>query len=89
MGSMTSSTRPDPWTAFGIGAIGGVIGVLSILSFAGIFAVGLIALLGGVALRPRPFGAAGVLIGWAATWIAVLAAAQSLSDTSPDRRRAA
>lgn len=78
-------TRPahshaDPWTAFGVGVLGGVIGGLSLLSFAGIFAVALIAILGGVALGPRPFGAAGVLIGWAATWVLVLAAAQARCD---------
>ena len=72
--------RTDPWAAFGIGVLGGVIGGLSLLSFAGIFAVALIAILGGVALRPRPFGAAGVLIGWAVTWVLVLAAAQARCD---------
>lgn len=75
-----SHSHADPWTAFGVGVLGGVIGGLSLLSFAGIFAVALIAILGGVALRPRPFGAAGVLIGWAATWVVVLVAAQARCD---------
>lgn len=75
-----SHSHVDPWTAFGVGVLGGVIGGLSLLSFAGIFAVALIAILGGVALRPRPFGAAGVFIGWAATWALVLGAAQARCD---------
>jgi hypothetical protein len=79
---MTARSHPeaDPWTAFGVGVLGGVIGGLSLLSFAGIFAVALIAILGGVAVRPRPFGAAGVLLGWAATWVLLLAAAQARCD---------
>ncbi|MDO8483576.1 MAG: hypothetical protein Q7S35_01380, partial [Candidatus Limnocylindrales bacterium] len=32
------------------------------------------------AVLPRPFGAAGVLIGWAVTWVLVLAAAQARCD---------
>jgi hypothetical protein len=70
----------DPWTAFGVGVLGGVIGGLSLFSFAGIFVVALIAIVGGMALRPRPFGAAGVLLGWAASWIIVLAGAQARCD---------
>lgn len=75
-----SHSHADPWTAFGVGVLGGVIGGLSLLSFAGIFAVALIAILGGVALRPRPFGAAGVLLGWAVTWGTLLAGAQARCD---------
>ena len=75
-----SHTHADPWAAFGVGVLGGVVGGLSLLSFAGIFAVALIAILGGIAVRPRPFGAAGVLLGWAATWVIVLAAAQARCD---------
>lgn len=75
-----SHSHADPWTAFGVGVLGGVIGGLSLLSFAGIFAVALIAILGGVAVHPRPFGAAGVLIGWAVTWVLVLGAAQARCD---------
>lgn len=79
---MTAPVRshPDPWTAFGLGVLGGVIGGLSLLSFAGIFAVALVAILGGVAVHPRPFGAAGVFLGWAVTWTVVLAAAQARCD---------
>jgi hypothetical protein len=67
----------DPWAAFGVGVLGGVIAGLSLLSFAGILAVALIALAGGIELRPRPFGAAGALIGWAAAWLVVLAGVQA------------
>ena len=79
---MTPATHPpgDAWTAFGLGVLGGVIGGLSLLSFAGIFLIALIAIVGGVVVRPRPFGAAGVLIGWGVTWISLLAAAQSRCD---------
>jgi hypothetical protein len=72
-----SDSRTDPWSAFGVGVLGGVIGGLSLLSFAGILAVALIAIVGGFGLRPRPFGAAGVLGGWATTWLIVLAGAQA------------
>jgi hypothetical protein len=77
-----TSTRlhQDAWTAFGAGVLGGVVGGLSMLSFAGIFAVALIAILGGAALRPRPFGAAGVLLGWAAAWTLLFAGAQARCD---------
>lgn len=67
-----SHTHTDPWAAFGVGVLGGVVGGLSLLSFAGIFAVALIAILGGIAVRPRPFGAAGVV--FFAAFIGVMAA---------------
>lgn len=70
----------DAWTGFGVGVLGGVIGGLSLISFAGIFAVALIAILGGVAVKPRPFGAAGVLLGWAACWTILFAAARARCD---------
>jgi hypothetical protein len=70
----------DAWTAFGAGVLGGVIGGLSLLTFAGIFGVTLIAISGGIGVRPRPFGAAGVLIGWAAAWVLALSAAQAGCD---------
>lgn len=80
---MTSShLRHDTWTTFGAGVLGGILGGLSMLSFAGIFAVALIAIVGGGSLRPRPFGAAGVLLGWAAAWAVLFAGAQSRCDPS-------
>lgn len=80
--TMTRSTEVphDAWTAFGVGVLGGVIGGLSLLTFAGLLAVALIAISGGIAVRPRPFGAAGVLIGWASAWVLALAAAQGTCD---------
>jgi hypothetical protein len=75
-----SHTHNDPWTAFGVGVLGGVIGGLSLISFAGIFAVALIAIFGGIGLRPRPFGAAGVLMGWGASWVILLAGALARCD---------
>ena len=75
-----SEVPHDAWTSFGVGVLGGVIGGLSLLTFAGIFAVALIAISGGVSVRPRPFGAAGVLIGWAAAWVLALNAAQARCD---------
>ncbi len=78
----------DSWTAFGLGVLGGTIGGLSLLSFAGIFLVALIAIVGGLLLRPRPFGAAGVLCGWGVTTLIVLAGAQARCEpgacTAPD-----
>jgi hypothetical protein len=76
-----TETQPDAWAAFGVGVLGGVVGGLSLLSFAGILAVALIAVVGGFGLRPRPFGGAGVMLGWATTWIVVLSAAQGRCDS--------
>jgi hypothetical protein len=67
----------DAWTAFGVGVLGGVVGGLSLLTFVGIFAVSVIAITGGLGVRPRPFGAAGILVGWGAAWVLALGAAQS------------
>jgi hypothetical protein len=83
--SRASQERPDEaphdaWTAFGLGVLGGVVGGLSLLTFAGIFAVALIAIVGGMRVRPRPFGAAGVLIGWGGASALVLFAAQERCD---------
>lgn len=75
-----TSTHPDAWTAFGVGVLGGVVGGLSLMSFAGILAVALIAIVGGFGLRPRPFGAAGVLIGWGGSWAILLAGVQMRCD---------
>jgi hypothetical protein len=72
--------QSDGWMAFGLGVMGGVIGGLSLLSFAGIFVVAIIAIVGGFAVRPRPFGAAGVFLGWGVTWLSLLAAAQAHCD---------
>jgi hypothetical protein len=79
---MTTRSHPeaDPWSAFGVGVLGGVVAGLSLLSFAGLFAVAIIAIVGGFGLRPRPFGAAGVLVGWAVTWVALLLGAQARCD---------
>ena len=77
---MTDHPPRDAWTAFGLGVLGGVIGGLSVLSFAGIFIVVLIAMFGGIALRPRPFGAAGVCAGWGVAWLSLLASAQARCD---------
>jgi hypothetical protein len=82
MVSPSEHGHTDPWTAFGVGVLGGVVGGLSLLSFAGVFVVALIAIVGGLGLQPRPFGAAGVLLGWAATWIILLAGAQARCDPS-------
>jgi hypothetical protein len=80
-GSGAATEDPhDAWTAFGVGVLGGVIGGLSLLTFAGILAVALIAISGGLAVRPRPFGAAGVLVGWAVAWVLALGAAQARCD---------
>jgi uncharacterized membrane protein len=78
-GSVRHLEQPphDAWTAFGLGVAGGSIAGMSLLSFAGIFLVAVIAIVGGVRLRPRPFGAAGVLMGWGATWLALLTATGS------------
>jgi hypothetical protein len=76
-----TETQPDAWTAFGVGVLGGVVGGLSLLSFAGILAIALIAIVGGLGLRPRPFGGAGVMLGWATTWMVVLSAAQGRCDS--------
>lgn len=80
---MTSTrSKQDAWTAFGVGVLGGIVGGLSMLSFAGIFAVALIAVVGGAGLRPRPFGAAGVLLGWAAAWAILFGGAAARCDPS-------
>ena len=72
----------DPWTAFGLGVFGGVIAGLTLLSFAGLQPLGLLAIVGGTLVRPRPFGAAGVLLGIGATWVILFTGAMARCDPS-------
>jgi hypothetical protein len=88
---MTSAAPArDRWMAFGAGALGGVLGGLFVLSFGGwIFqAVALAAIGLGLFVRPRPFGAAGVLTGVGVTWIVLVLGANARCDpascTGPD-----
>lgn len=72
--------QPDAWTAFGLGVLGGVAGGLLLTSLGAILLAPVILVFaGGFALRP-PFGAAGILGGWGATWISLLLAAQARCD---------
>jgi hypothetical protein len=75
----------DPWAGFAAGVLGGVAGGLLLLSFAGIFLrpLAVAALIVGLLVPPRPFGAAGTLAGWGATWALVLLAADARCD-APD-----
>lgn len=78
--SASSDPHPEAWTAFGLGVIGGVIGGLLLLSLGAILLPGVVLVFaGGLTLRP-PFGAAGILAGWGATWIALLVTAQLRCD---------
>ena len=77
--------RTDPWTAFGLGVFGGVIAGLTLLSFAGLQPLGLLAILVGVRVRPRPFGAAGVLLAIGSTWVILFAGAAARCDPSSCR----
>jgi hypothetical protein len=62
------------------GVLGGLLGGLAMLSWAGIQPLGIIVLGVGSLLRPRPFGAAGILVGWGGvTWL-LLAGAQARCD---------
>jgi hypothetical protein len=78
----------DAWTAFGLGVLGGVIAGLTLLSFAGLQPLGLLAIVVGILVRPRPFGAAGVLLATAGTWLILVTGATARCDptscTSPD-----
>ena len=70
----------DRWAAFGLGVLGGVLGGIALLSWAGIQPLGVIVIGVGIFLRPRPFGAAGVLIGWGGVALLLLAGAQARCD---------
>jgi len=80
----------DPWAAFAAGLLGGVLGGLLLLTFGGILLLPLaiVALVGGMLVRPRPFGTAGTLGGWGAAWAITLLAAGARCDppacVSPD-----
>jgi hypothetical protein len=75
---MTTERHPrDPWTAFGLGVVGGVIAGLTLLSFAGLQPLGVIAIVGAVWVRPRPFGTAGVLMSIGVTWLSLFARADT------------
>jgi hypothetical protein len=74
--------RRDPWTAFGLGVFGGVIAGLTLLSFAGLQPLGVLAIVGAIVVRPRPFGSAGLLMGWGSTWLLLLWRANSSCDPS-------
>src|SRR5262245_65683390 len=63
----------DTWTAFGLGVFGGVIAGLTLLSFAGLQVFGILALFVTIAIRPRPFGAAGATIAVGVSWLVLFA----------------
>ena len=73
-------TARDRWTAFGLGVLGGVLGGIAVLSWAGIQPLGIIWIGVGLLVRPRPFGAAGVLMGWGGVTLLLLAGAQARCD---------
>lgn len=76
----STDRHPDAWTAFGLGVLGGVAGGLLLTSLGTILLAPVVLVFaGGFAIRP-PFGAAGILGGWGATWIALLVAAQARCD---------
>ena len=78
----TQRREVDPWAAFGLGVLGGVVGGLVLLSLGTILlALVILVFAGGLGLRP-PFGAAGILGGWGATWLALLASAAARCDPS-------
>src|SRR5690349_19609540 len=81
---VTGGEHPrDAWTAFGLGVFGGVIAGLTLLSFAGLQPFGILAIVVAIAIRPRPFGAAGGLIGTAVTWLMLFAGAAARCDPEP------
>jgi len=65
----------DAWPAFGLGIFAGVIAGLTLLSFAGLQVFGILALIVAIAIRPRPFGAAGAIIAVGVTWLVLFAGA--------------
>jgi hypothetical protein len=75
--------RRDAWTAFALGVLGGAIAAPTLLSFAGLQPLGLIAVVGAIRVRPRPFAAAGLLISIGVTWIALFARAATACGEPP------
>ena len=77
--------------AFLLGLVAGALGGVLLVEFGiGLPFLAALAIALGCAARPRPMGAAGTLIGWGATWIAVLASAahacavdQTCGDSPP------
>jgi hypothetical protein len=70
----------DRWAALGLGVLGGVLGGIALLSWAGLQPLGIILIGVGILLKPRPFGTAGVLIGWGGVTLLLLAGAQARCD---------
>ena len=70
----------DRGPALGLGVLGGLLGGIAVLSWAGLQPLGIIVIGVGILLRPRPFGAAGVLMGWGGVTLLLLAGAQARCD---------
>ena len=70
----------DRGPALGLGVLGGVLGGIGLLSWAGLQGLGIIVIGVGILLKPRPFGAAGVLMGWGGVTLLLLAGAQARCD---------
>jgi hypothetical protein len=70
----------DRGAAFGLGVLGGMLGGIGLLSWAGLQPLGIIVIGVGLLLKPRPFGAAGVLVGWGGVTLLLLAGAQARCD---------
>ena len=64
------------------GALGGLLGISWILPLPGI---GLLPLVVGILVPPRPFGAAGTLLGWGAIWAALFIRADDACDPASCR----
>jgi hypothetical protein len=70
----------DRWAALGLGVLGGLLGGIALPSWAGLQPLGIIVIGVGIALKPRPFGAAGVLLGWGGVTLLLLDGAQARCD---------
>ena len=70
----------DRLAALALGVLGGVLGGVGLLSWAGLQGLGIIVIGVGILLKPRPFGAAGVLMGWGGVTLLLLAGAQARCD---------
>jgi hypothetical protein len=70
----------DRWAALGLGVLGGLLGGIAVLSWAGLQPLGIIVIGVGILLQPRPFGAAGVLMGWGGVTLLLLGGAQARCD---------